>query len=76
MARSLSDAQADYTAAHNAYLDAIKAESLSQSNGTATKSMSRPASKDLYDQMMAFSREVSSLSGSGRVNVGIPRRDY
>ena len=61
--RTLSEAQSDYTAARNAYLDAIKAESLSQSNGTATKSMSRPASKDLYEQMMAYAVEVSRLSG-------------
>ena len=78
MPRTLAQAQSDYDAVHAAWLDALKAESMSQSNGTATKSMSRPASAQLYDQMMKLSQEISRLSGNGGpfINVGVPRRDY
>ena len=74
--RTLAQAQSDYTAVHAAWLDALKAESLSSSNGTATKSLSRPASAQLYDQMVKLDDEVKALSGYGgpAVNIGIPKR--
>ncbi len=67
--RTLADAQADYTAVHAAYLKALEAEAV----GLDQKSIRRPRSQELYEQMKQLDAEIKRLSRGGmRIRGGTP----
>ena len=61
MARTLAEAQAEYTAVRAAYLKALKAESY----GVSGVSISRPRSADLRKQIDQLAEEIFRLSNGG-----------
>jgi len=61
MARTLAEAQAEYTAVRAAYLKALKAESY----GVSGVSISRPRSADLRKQIDQLAEEIYRLSNGG-----------
>lgn len=67
--RTLADAQADYTAAHTAYLASLEAEQV----GIGDKNLRRSKTEELYRQMMALDAEIKILSRGGfRIRGGTP----
>jgi hypothetical protein len=65
MARTLAEAQAEYTAVRAAYLKALTAESYSHSSGGGSISVSRARIKELRDEMNILSEEIARFEGSG-----------
>ena len=61
MARTLAEAQEEYTATRAAYLKALKAESY----GVSGVSVSRPRSADLRKQIDQLAEEIFRLSNGG-----------
>jgi hypothetical protein len=71
--RTLTDVQADYTAVHTAYLNALTLEQYDIGAGNVSRSGRRPKSQELYDQMMKLDAEVKRLSRGGiRIRGGTP----
>lgn len=65
MARTLAEAQAEYTAVRAAYLKALNAESYSHSSGGGSISVSRARITELRNEMKLLSEEISRFEGSG-----------
>jgi hypothetical protein len=61
MARTLTQAQEEYTAVRAAYLKALNAESY----GVGGRSVSRPRSADLRKQINQLAEEIARFEGSG-----------
>ena len=61
MARTLAEAQEEYTAVRNAYLKALDAESY----GISGRSLSRPRAADLRKQMDQLAQEIERLDHGG-----------
>jgi len=61
MARTLVQAEEEYTAVRAAYLKALNAESY----GVGGRSVSRPRSTDLRKQMDQLAEEIARFEGSG-----------
>jgi len=61
MARTLAQAEEEYTAIRVAYLKALQAESY----GVSGRSVSRPRSTDLRKQMDQLAEEIARFEGSG-----------
>jgi len=61
MARTLAQAQEEYTAVRAAYLKALQAESY----GIGGRSLSRPRSVDLRKQVDQLAEEIYRLSNGG-----------
>jgi len=61
MARTIAQAEEEYTAVRAAYLKALNAESY----GVGGRSVSRPRSSDLRKQMDQLAEEIARLEGSG-----------
>lgn len=61
MARTIAEAQEEYTAVRDAYLKALKAESY----GISGRSLSRPRAADLKKQMNELAREIERLEHGG-----------
>lgn len=69
MARTLAEAEEEYTAARNAYLKALKAESY----GTGGVNVSRPSIDRLRKEMEKLAHEVERLTDGGiKVIAGTP----
>lgn len=69
MARTLAEAQEEYTKVRAAYLKAVEAESYTIGSGGATRSVSRSRSESLRKQMLDLAEEVSRLTNGGGVQV-------
>ena len=67
--RTLEEVEEEYKAVRAAYLAALKAESVSISSGTHSRSLSRTSSTDLKKQMAELDRERKSLSRGGGLKV-------
>lgn len=64
MARTLAQAEEEYTAVRTAYLKALEAESYSVSSGAGSRSLARPRSESLRKQLDQLAEEVRRLGGT------------
>jgi hypothetical protein len=62
--RTAADIEAEYTAVRAAYLKAIEAESYTVGAGVS-RSVTRPKSESLREQMLSLEREYKRISGGG-----------
>lgn len=60
--RTLSDAQADYTAVRVAWLKSLQSEEYKTGGGNSNR---RSKSEELYKQMMTLDAEIKRLSRGG-----------
>jgi len=65
MARTLAEAQEEYTAVRAAYLKALTAESYSHSTGSGSISVSRTRTRELSEEMRRLAEEIARFEGSG-----------
>lgn len=65
MARTLAEAEAEYTAVRTAYLKALNAETYSQSSGGGSISVSRAKIRELRTEMNILAEEIARFEGSG-----------
>ncbi len=71
MARTLAEAQEEYTKVRTAYLKAVEAESYSLGAAGATRTVTRPRSESLKKQMNEVAEEIFRLSNGGIRVVGV-----
>lgn len=71
MARTLAEAQEEYTKVRNAYLKAVEAESHTIGAGGGTRTVARPRSESLKKQMNELVEEIFRLSNGGIRVVGV-----
>ena len=65
MARTLAEAQEEYTAVRAAYLKALSAESYSISQAGGSRALSRSRTESLRKQMDQLAEEIARFQGSG-----------
>ncbi len=71
MARTLPEAQEEYTKVRTAYLKAVEAESYTIASEGATRTVSRTRSESLKKQMNELAEEIFRLSNGGIRVVGV-----
>lgn len=71
-ARTLADIDEEIAAVRDAYLSSLKAEKISYSSGTTSRSLDRTPSKDLKEQLDALYDQRAQINrGSGMKSYSI-----